>query len=120
MLKLSNVMVGTDNPQRLVDFYTKVLGVEGRTDGGYTGWSVGGCGFTVAEHSEVHGQNASPGRIILFFDTDDVKGEFERVKGVGATVVKEPYELGDGFWLATLADPDGNYFQLATPFEMPD
>jgi predicted enzyme related to lactoylglutathione lyase len=67
----------------------------------------------------VHGQNSSPGRIIFFFDTDDVKGEFERVKGLGATVVKEPYEMSDQFWLATFADPDGNYFQLATPYEVP-
>ncbi len=23
----------------------------------------------------------------------------------------------EGFWIATLADPDGNYFQLMTPWE---
>jgi hypothetical protein len=27
--------------------------------------------------------------------------------------------MGDQFSLATLADPDGNYFQLATPYEAP-
>ena len=118
MLKLSNVMIGTDNPKRLVDFYTAVLGEPGMNDGGYTGWLLGGCAYSIGEHSEVHGQNAAPGRIIIFFDTTDVKAEFERVKGLGATVVKEPYEMGDGYWLATLADPDGNYFQLATPYEM--
>ena len=119
MLKLSNVMIGTDNPQRLVDFYTAVLGEPGMKDGGYTGWLLGGCAYSIGEHSAVHGQNAAPGRTIIFFDTPDVKAEFERVKGHGATVVKEPYEMSDGYWLATLADPDGNYFQLATPYEMP-
>jgi predicted enzyme related to lactoylglutathione lyase len=29
-------------------------------------------------------------------------------------VIREPYAIGDG-WIATLADPDGNYFQLITP-----
>ena len=40
--------------------------------------------------------------------------EFERIKAAGATVIREPYEMGGG-WIATLADPDGNYFQLVTP-----
>jgi predicted enzyme related to lactoylglutathione lyase len=31
-------------------------------------------------------------------------------------VVKEPYEL-QGMWIATFADPDGNYFQLTSPWE---
>lgn len=31
-------------------------------------------------------------------------------------VVKEPYEL-QGMWIATFADPDGNYFQLMSPWE---
>jgi predicted enzyme related to lactoylglutathione lyase len=88
-------------------------------DGGFTGWSLGGCFFSVGAHSDVHGPNATPGRIIFFLDTADVPAEFERVKGVGATVVKEPYEMSEGFTLATLADPDGNYFQLATPYEAP-
>jgi hypothetical protein len=27
--------------------------------------------------------------------------------------------MRDGFWLATFADPDGNYFQLASPMTVP-
>lgn len=119
MLKLSNVMLGTENPDRLVDFYTTVLGEPTMKDGGFTGWSLGECFFSIGAHSEVHGQNVAPGRIIFFLDTADVKGEFDRIKGLDATVVKEPYEMSDGFWLATFADPDGNYFQLATPYEVP-
>ena len=43
--------------------------------------------------------------------------EFERIKAIdGAKVVKEPYEM-QGSWIATLSDPDGNYFQLMTPWE---
>jgi predicted enzyme related to lactoylglutathione lyase len=48
------------------------------------------------------------------FETTEVKEEFERIKAAGATVIREPYEMGGG-WIATLADPDGNYFQLVTP-----
>jgi len=51
------------------------------------------------------------------FETSEVKTEFERMKGLGAKVIAEPYQMGDGrgHWIATLADPDGNYFQLMSP-----
>ncbi len=38
------------------------------------------------------------------------------MKAAGAVVIKEPYEM-QGMWIATLADPDGNYFQLMSPWE---
>ena len=49
----------------------------------------------------------------------DVRGTFERLKAAGAIVIQEPYEMdgSPGFAIATLADPDGNYFQLTTPYE---
>ena len=50
------------------------------------------------------------------FETKEVKKEFERIKKAGATVIKEPYEMS-GAWIATFADPDGNYFQLMTPMQ---
>ncbi len=54
---------------------------------------------------------------MLNFSTSDVRGEFERIKGVGAEVIAEPYEPGGGMLMCSFADPDGNYFQLATPCE---
>ena len=38
------------------------------------------------------------------------------MKGAGATVVAEPYRPDENseMWIATFADPDGNYFQLAS------
>ena len=42
--------------------------------------------------------------------------EFKRIEKTGATVIKEPYEM-QGAMIATFADPDGNYFQLMTPWE---
>lgn len=35
---------------------------------------------------------------------------------LGAESIKEPYEM-EGVEIATLADPDGNYFQLMSPWE---
>ncbi len=60
------------------------------------------------------GNAKDQGRVMLNFETSEVKSEFERIKAYGATVISEPYEMGGG-WIATLADPEGNYFQLVTP-----
>ena len=68
------------------------------------------------------GKNDSPGRVIWNIETADVKAEFAKLKSAGATVVKEPYELGmdqQKVWIATLSDPDNNYFQLMSPMQMP-
>ena len=53
------------------------------------------------------------------FETKDVKEEFDRIKELGAHVIAEPYKMGEDSegWIATFADPDGNYFQLMTPWE---
>ncbi len=55
-------------------------------------------------------------KVIINLETKEVKEEYERIKGIGATVVKELYEM-EGAQIATFADPDGNYFQLMTPWE---
>jgi predicted enzyme related to lactoylglutathione lyase len=117
-LNLNSILLGTAQPKVLAEFYAKVFGRPAdMNDGGYFGWQVGNCFLTVGEHSEVRGQAKEPARIILNFETKAVPAEFERLKRLGVTVIKEPYGMEDG-WIATLADPDGNFIQLMTPFEM--
>jgi len=117
MLNLNTVMIGSEDPQALSAFYTKVLGEPTWQDSGYVGWQAGSATLFIGAHSEVKGRNAMPGRIILNFETSDVQGEFERIKGLGAKVEAEPYHPGevDEMSLATFEDPDGNFFQLASP-----
>jgi predicted enzyme related to lactoylglutathione lyase len=110
-------MIGSSQPQVLADFYEKVFGKPAdMTDGDWHGWAVGNGFVSVGAHSEVKDKSKEPSRLMFNFETKDVKEEFERIKNAGATVIKEPYEMG-GAWIATLADPDGNYFQLMTPWE---
>ena len=121
-LNLNNVMLGSEDSKRLADFYTKVLGKPNPDwsddANGWFGWQAGDGGLVIGPHSDVSGTNPQPGRIMLNFSTSDVREEFERLKGLGADVVAEPYEPGGGGMLmCTFADPDGNYFQLATPWE---
>jgi predicted enzyme related to lactoylglutathione lyase len=117
MLNLNTVMIGSDDPKTLSDFYTKVLGKPAWEDSAYVGWQAGDTWLMIGAHSEVKGRNEMPGRIILNFETPDVKGEFDRIKGLGAAVHQEPYQPGGEpqMWIATFEDPDGNFFQLASP-----
>ena len=117
-LNLNSILIGTAQPGALAAFYEKVFGRPAdMSEGGYFGWQVGNCFLTVGEHSEVRGQAKEPARIILNLETNAVPAEFERLKQMAVTVIKEPYGMDDG-WIATLADPDGNFIQLMTPFEM--
>lgn len=117
MLDLNSIMLGSHQSAELAAFYEKVLGRPADMidrDQGFYGWKVGQTYLSVLEHSEMVGNTKDAGRVMLNFETTDVKGEFDRLKGLGVTVIKEPYEMGGG-WIATLADTDGNYFQLITP-----
>ncbi len=117
MLNLNSIMLGTMQPQAMVTFYEGVLGKPPDMvdrENGFYGWQVGNSYFSVLEHSEMVGKTKDPGRVLLNFETAQVKEEFERIQGLGAAVIRAPYQMGSG-WLATLADPDGNYFQLVTP-----
>jgi predicted enzyme related to lactoylglutathione lyase len=116
MLNLNSVMIGTKQTAAMTAFYEKVLGPVGMSDAenGFSGWQVGNTYFSILDHSEMGGNAKDPGRVMFNFETAEVKEEFERIKAAGATVIREPYEMGGG-WIATLADPDGNYFQLVTP-----
>ncbi len=120
MVNFGSVMIGTADPKKLAAFYQKVFGKKADwEDGQWYGWQVGNTHFTIGSHSEVKGKAKEPQRIILNLDTKDVKKEFERIKKAGAKVIKEPYSPDEAhdMLIATFADPDGNYFQLTTPWE---
>lgn len=114
----NSIMIGTAQLEVVAAFYETLFGRPAdMNDGGYAGWQVGNGFLMVGAHSEINGQSKEPARIILNIETSAVKEEFERLKALGVTVIKEPYDM-EGGWIATLADPDGNYLQLMTPFEM--
>ncbi len=119
-MNFNSILIGSADPQRLVEYYTKLLGEPTMADGGYTGWLLGSGFVSIGAHDQVTGENAQPGRLIWNIETPDVHGEFERMKAAGAIVVAEPYGFDidtSGMSIATLADPDGNYFQLMSPMD---
>ncbi len=118
MLNLNSIMLGSKQVKVMADFYKEVFGRPAdMEEGGFFGWNGGGTFLSVGEHSEVKDTAQEPQRSIFNFETNEVKEEFERISKInGAKVITAPYEIS-GAWIATLADPDGNYFQLVTPWE---
>jgi predicted enzyme related to lactoylglutathione lyase len=123
-MNLNSILIGSENPEPLWAYYTKLFGEPGWNEGPYKGWQIGNGGFTVGPHDQVKGRNMEPGRLLWNIESSDVKGDFERFKAAGAIVVKEPYQPGEAqtdgpeYWIATFCDPDDNYFQLVSPFQM--
>jgi len=117
MLNLDSFLLFSENPKVLVEFYKQVTGQDVMWTGGeFSGFKIGSSYMMIGPHSKVKGKNMNPERIMFNFSTEDVKREFERIKTLGATVIAEPYHPGEepSMWLATFADPDGNYFQIGS------
>jgi predicted enzyme related to lactoylglutathione lyase len=119
-MNLNSILIGSEDAQRLADYYTRIFGKPGWEEGGYSGWQIGTGFVTVGPHDQVKGSNTQPGRLIWNIESADVKGDFERFKAAGATVVREPYQPGAApeAWIATFSDPDDNYFQLMSAMSM--
>jgi predicted enzyme related to lactoylglutathione lyase len=118
MLSLNTLMVFSEKPKELSKFYTKVLHKEPDwSEGDYNGYKLGCGSLMIGPHDKVHGKNSNPERIIFNFETENVEKEFSRLKDLGVKVVKAPYHPDEEskMTIATLSDPEGNFFQLASP-----
>lgn len=119
MLDLNSIMLGSSQVEKMATFYEALFERKAdMVDGGWHGWQVGKGFLTIGDHSEIQGNAKEPQRIILNFETPLVQEEFDRIREIeGATIIKEPYDMAGGL-VATFADPDGNYLQLMTPWEI--
>lgn len=131
MFKLTSLIISSSNSEELTTFYEEVFQ---KPIDPMMGWQVGNISIIVMDHSEIHGKNQEGPRMMFNLETEDVPSEFNRIKNIaGASVIKEPYQMtmegeivpkedeqDDGFWIATLADTDGNYFQLMSPWDTSD
>jgi predicted enzyme related to lactoylglutathione lyase len=115
-MKFNGVMIGSEDPHALGAFYTSVLGEPSFQDGSWYGWGEDTT-LMLGAHSEVHGKNATPQRMMVMIEVDDVVEAFAALVALNATAIAEPYQPEpDGqMWLATVEDLDGNYLQLVKP-----
>lgn len=122
-LNLNSIMLNSADFKKLADFYGEVLQAEPAmkdAEHSYIGYKAGNTFLSICAHDKVTGPNEHPERVLLFFEATEVEAEFERIKKIaGAKVIREPYkpDPNGAHQIATLADCDGNYFQLVTPWD---
>ncbi len=82
-MNINGILIGSEHPGPMVEYYTKLFGTPQWDESGYTGWQIGSGAITISAHDQVKGKNAQPGRFIWNIESDDVRGEFERFKAAG-------------------------------------
>lgn len=120
MLNFNSILVFSGNPKELADFYKKVFEKEPDwSSDNYFGFMVGDGFITIGPHDKVKGKNTNPERIMFNLETEEVEKEFERIEKLGAKVIARPYNPMEDpkSQIATFADPEGNYFQLMSPWD---
>jgi predicted enzyme related to lactoylglutathione lyase len=68
----------------------------------------------LGSHSEVRGAASDPYRHMVGLGSDDLDGDFKRLKDSGVEFIEEPTDY-DRLRIATLKDPEGNLIQLFQP-----
>lgn len=111
MIKLATIVINTQAPAALAQFWTSFLGTEVESSGSGFTWLTALPGAPRIALQEVESPTEGTRRLHLDFAADDVAGEVERALGLGASHVAD-HAMGDFHWVV-LADPDGNEFCIA-------
>jgi hypothetical protein len=77
---LRGTSIWSEDVNNLLPFYRDILGLEVTTE--TPGFVVLG-GVWLGTHNEVHGRNADPARHMIGLTSDDLKGDWERLKAAG-------------------------------------
>ena len=113
---LSGASLWSEDKENLIPFYRDILGLRVLMveNDGYTvfGDNVNKGWLGIGTHSKVSGTAIDPYRHMIALGTTSVEEEFVRLKSKGVEFIEQPTDYGDGFWIATLKDPEGNVVQL--------
>ncbi|HEX5809998.1 MAG TPA: VOC family protein [Anaerolineales bacterium] len=114
--KFAGASIWSEDLHNLLPFYRDMLGLKVVHES--TGFVVLGenqpnaVTLGLGTHSEVHGRNADPARHMIGLESDDLIGDWERLRDAGVEFVEDPTEYGGDMSIATLKDPEGNLVQL--------
>ena len=120
-MKLNGVQIGAEDAKKLAEFYTKAFGEpKWSMPGDWYGWDVGGESghLFFGPHSEVKGGAKEPQRIMIALEDSDVQSACDNLIAAGGKEIAKPSNPDPDnkeFFIATVADPEGNFLQLASP-----
>jgi predicted enzyme related to lactoylglutathione lyase len=113
-VKVNSVFINitSEQPNRLLEFYTKVVGLPLRPDMGDHAVDAGAAVIGFDSHSNTKGATKEPSRVLINLFVDDIKAEQSRLEAQGVSFVRR---MGQEYWggvISTFTDPDGNYIQI--------
>ncbi|OPH46635.1 glyoxalase [Paenibacillus ferrarius] len=121
-MNFASVRIITDDVDRLVQFYEKVMGVSAeRPAPVFAELVVPSCTLAIGHSQTVQlfgvgsAEAASNRTVIIEFRVHDVDAEYERLKPFIDEWVKEPTTMPWGNRAVLFRDPDGNLVNLFTP-----
>lgn len=121
-MKFASVRIITDDVDRLVGFYEKVMGVTAERPAPiFAELVVPSCTLAIghSQTTQLFGTDsavsASNRTVIIEFQVDDVEAEYMRLKSFVDNWVKEPSMMPWGNRSMLFRDPDGNLLNLFEP-----
>ena len=110
---LAGVIIWTGNLDVMREFYQEKLGLTPHSvRPNFIAFKWGDVRFSIGEHSAVRGRSPDPHHIMVNLATDDIHGDYERLRSHGVRFIRPPEREHWGGWVATFEDPDGNILQL--------
>ena len=82
-MDFNSILIGSEDPARLVEYYTRLFGEPQMADETYAGWAIGRGFVGVGPHSEVTGKSVHPGRIIWNIESCGCPGRLRPAQGCG-------------------------------------
>ena len=112
---IGNIMLGTTDLQRAVEFYHGTLGlaVQSQTDQ-FAFFNTGSVTLTL---SAPHAGLSTPvaGATEVVFAVDGVRETYAKLKERGVTFMNEPRNVTGDQWAANFRDPDGHLLSIFGP-----
>jgi catechol 2,3-dioxygenase-like lactoylglutathione lyase family enzyme len=114
---LSGLILVSEQPERLADFYRDVLGLplaEERHDGTALHWAceLGDVHFAIHPVEDYEGEPTATGAVKLAFMTFDLAGLVQWLETRGVPLCYPPTEFGTQSRITAIRDPDGNLVEL--------
>lgn len=116
--KISAILIWSEDYEALVNWYKDKLVLEtieeiNHPDDTGVGLSIGESYLWIGKHSEVHGKNKDPHRIMFNISVDSVQEAYKELRERGVEFIAEPFKAPTfDSYFATFKDLDGNIVQF--------
>lgn len=118
--KISTVLIWSENFQKLADWYKDIFGLKvveelnhPQDTGVLFDFPRGSPRIWIGQHSEIHGRNKDPLRIMVNINVDSVEKTHEYLLNKSVKIIAAPFKAPTfDKYFCTFSDPEGNTLQI--------